>query len=123
MWLSYRDRRMVALGRDLRHATRTLLKSPLFALIAVLVLGLALAANLTAFTWVNALFLRPLPVDEPDELMQVWTTDASGQPQGTFIKAIDVLREEPSFGARAGSSRSRTRPRLAAACAPLRARQ
>ena len=86
---------MLALGRDLKHAARTLLKSPLFALIAVLVLGLALAANLTAFTWVNALFLRPLPVDKPNELMQVWTTDASGQPQGTFLAAINVLRTEP----------------------------
>jgi putative ABC transport system permease protein len=93
---------MVALGRDLKHATRTLLKSPLFALIAVLVLGLAIAANLTAFTWVNALFLRPLPVDRPDELMQVWTTDASGQLQGTFLAAIKVLRTEPSLSGTCG---------------------
>jgi putative ABC transport system permease protein len=88
---------MVALGRDLRHATRALLKSPLFTLVAVLVLGLALAANLTAFTWVNALFLKPLPVDRPNELMQVWTTDASGQPQATFLAAVKVLRTEPSL--------------------------
>ena len=86
---------MLALGRDLKHALRTLSKSPLFALIAVLVLGLAIAANLTAFTWVNALFLRPLPVDRPDELLQVWTTDASGAQQVTFMKAIEVLRTEP----------------------------
>src|SRR5262245_30418290 len=88
---------MVALGRDLKHATRSLAKSPLFALVAVLVLGLALAANLTAFMWVNALFLRPLPVDNPDELMQVWTTDASGQQQATFLAAIKVLRTERSL--------------------------
>jgi len=86
---------MMALGRDLKHAARTLLKSPLFAFVAVLVLGLAIAANLTAFTWVNALFLKPLPVDRPNELMQVWTTDASGAQLVTFMKAIDVLRTEP----------------------------
>jgi predicted permease len=93
---------MLALGRDLKHAVRTLLKSPLFALVAVLVLGLALGANLTAFTWVDALFLRPLPVERPDELMQVWTTDASGQPQGTFLAAIKVLRTEPKLGGTCG---------------------
>src|SRR3954447_20101601 len=53
---------VVPLGRDLRHAVRTLRKSPMFALVAVLVLGFAIGANLTAFTWVDALFLRPLPV-------------------------------------------------------------
>ena len=93
---------MLALGRDLKHALRTLSKSPLFALIAVLVLGLAIAANLTAFTWVNALFLRPLPVDRPDELVQVWTTDSSGQPQATFLAAIKVLRTEPKLGGTCG---------------------
>jgi predicted permease len=88
---------LLALGRDLEHAARTLLKSPLFALVAALVLGLAIAANLMAFTWVDALFLRPLPVDEPDELVQVSTTDESGQQLRTFLKAVEVLRTEPTL--------------------------
>jgi len=93
---------MAGLGRDFKHAVRTLWRSPLFTLVAVAVLGLAIAANLTAFTWVNALFLRPLPVDEPDELMQVWTTDASGRQLTTFLKAVDVLRTEPALSATCG---------------------
>jgi predicted permease len=90
--------RIVApVGRDLRHAVRTLRKSPVFTLVAVLVLGFAIGANLTAFTWVDALFLRPLPVHHPEELLQIWSTNASGEQLKTFSKAIEVLRTEPSF--------------------------
>ena len=91
-------RRVVApLGRDLKHAVRTLRKGPLFALVAVVVLGFAIGANLTAFTWVDALFLRPLPVDHPEELVQIWSTNVAGEQLNTFSKAIEVLRTEPSF--------------------------
>ncbi len=90
--------RVVApLGRDLKHAVRALRKSPVFALVAVLVLGFAIGANLTAFTWVDALFLRLLPVDKPDELVQIWSTNATGDQLNTFSKAIEVLRSEPMF--------------------------
>src|SRR5262245_62040019 len=88
---------VVPLGRDLRHAMLTLRKSPLFALVAVLVLGFAIGANLTAFTWVDALFLRPLPVDNPKELVQIWSTNAAGEQLNTFSKAIEVLRPEQLF--------------------------
>jgi predicted permease len=90
-------RAAISLGRDSRQALRTLRRSPLFAAVAVLVLGFALAANLTAFTWVDALFLRPLPVDAPDELVQIWTTDATGAQLDSFSKAMEVLRTEPVF--------------------------
>ena len=84
-------------GRDLRHAVRMLRKSRLFALVAVLVLGFAIGANLTAFTWVDALFLRPLPVENPDELVQIWSTNATGEQLTTFTGAIKVLRTERLF--------------------------
>lgn len=88
---------MVTLGRDLKQAARALLRTPLFTLIAVLVLGFAFAANLVAFTWINALFLRPLPVDEPDELVQVWSTNAAGDRLVMFTKGVEVLRGDPLF--------------------------
>ncbi|MCW5556583.1 MAG: ABC transporter permease [Verrucomicrobiae bacterium] len=58
--------------QDLRFALRQLLKNPGFTAVAVLSLTLGIAANTTIFSFVNALLLRPPPVEEPDTLWQVW---------------------------------------------------
>ena len=60
---------------DLRFAARMLRKSPLVTGAAVLSLALALGANTTLFTLVNAVFLRGLPVEEPERLITIHTED------------------------------------------------
>lgn len=60
---------------DLRLATRLLLKSPAFTLVAVLTLGLGIGANTAIFSFINAFFLRAMPVRAPDELVALFTTD------------------------------------------------
>lgn len=67
---------------DLRHAARVLAKSPGFAAVAVLSLGLGIGANATIFSFLNAIFLRPLPVQDPDRVVAVFTSDFSGPPYG-----------------------------------------
>jgi hypothetical protein len=62
---------LTALGQDLRYAVRSYRKTPTFTIVALLLLTLAIGANTTIFSLLNALALRKLPVRDPDRLVQI----------------------------------------------------
>ena len=66
---------MGTLLQDLRYAFRTLTKSPGFVAVAIISLALGIGANTTIFTIINAVFLNPLPVEEPSRLVNLYTSD------------------------------------------------
>jgi predicted permease len=72
---------MDSLWQDLRYSVRTLLRTPAFTAAAVLSLALGVGANTTIFTLINALFLNPLPVERPSELVAVNTLDTKNTTQ------------------------------------------
>jgi predicted permease len=57
-----------SLWHDVRFGIRQLGRSPLFAVAAVLMLGVGIGANTAIFTFVNSVLLRPLPYPESDRL-------------------------------------------------------
>jgi predicted permease len=59
------------LRADLRYAIRALRSAPAFALVAILSLGLGIGANTAIFSILNAVLLKSLPVDHPEELVAV----------------------------------------------------
>src|SRR5260370_40701535 len=61
--------------QDLRGGLRMLKKSPGFPFVAVLSLALGIGANPAIFTIINAVFLHPLPVEEPSRLAELFTRD------------------------------------------------
>jgi predicted permease len=65
---------VVSLTQQLRTVLRKLARAPLFTATAVGTLALGIGANAAIFAVVNGVLLKPLPFDEPDELVGIWHT-------------------------------------------------
>jgi hypothetical protein len=57
--------------RDLRYAMRTLITRPGYTAVAVATLAVGIGATTTVFTCVNALLIRGLPVNDPEEIVSI----------------------------------------------------
>ncbi len=85
---------------DLRVAVRLLLRSPGFSLTTILTLAAGMSATTLVFTVINAVLLRPLPVNEPERLIAVSTAGEMAflqQEPLTFSDYQDLAREVPAF--------------------------
>jgi predicted permease len=66
------------LRRDVRHGARALYRAPGFSAVAILTLALGIGANTAIFSVVDAVMLRPLPVDQPERLVLFSADTSSG---------------------------------------------
>ena len=75
---------------DFRHAGRSLVRAPGFTVVVVGTLALAIGANATIFSVVNAVLLEPLPFPNADRLVHVGGT-APGTDQPEELGVADEL--------------------------------
>src|SRR5262249_59937313 len=95
-------RRWFAMGglrTDLRDALRSLRNAPGFTTVALIVLTLGIGATTAIFSVVDAVALRPLPFDQPEQLVAVGerapTTGPFARPlPGTDPKALRVVQPQ-----------------------------
>jgi predicted permease len=89
-------------GRDLRFASRQILRNPGFSAVAILTLALGIGANAAIFSLVNAIILRPLPYPSPDQLVGLgqWRNQQGEGYVQTGVSApniADIARQKNIF--------------------------
>jgi putative ABC transport system permease protein len=131
---------MSTFRQDLRYAVRMLLGGGPVTLVAIITLALGIGANTAIFTIVNAILLKPLPFERPEELVVIgerhgqrpisvswlnyldWTTQARsfsemGATNGVFLNLTSNARSRTAAGTdvlrrgRCGRRRTRGRAR------------
>jgi putative ABC transport system permease protein len=80
------------LMQDVRFTLRTLGRDRGFTVIAVIILGLGIGANITVFSVVNTILLRPLPFPNPQQLVRILTKDPKGG-ESSMTYSTDATQE------------------------------
>jgi len=102
----YRDQRglpmLQSTLQDVRHGFRLLAANRSLTAMAVLSLALGIGANTAIFSLLYALLLRPLPVPNPSELVQVKTNVAGKESDSFSYPVIQALAERKDVFAALG---------------------
>jgi predicted permease len=93
---------MSTFTQDLRYAVRMLLKSPGFAIVAILTVALGIGTNTALFSVVNGVLLNPLPYPHSEQLTTVFAT-APGYSHTTvaYLNFLDWQHDNHTFSSMA----------------------
>lgn len=86
---------------EIRHSFRTLIKSPGFAIIAILALALGIGANTAIFSVIDRVLLRPLPYPDSERIMRVQRHFPNGDGSSVSIPKFMAWKQSRAFQAMA----------------------
>jgi putative ABC transport system permease protein len=76
---------------DLRFCLRAARRTPLFAVVAILTLGVAIGGTAAIYGFVRGILLAPLPYQDPDRLVVISSSNAAQDFSGMQVGAADLL--------------------------------
>ena len=76
--------------RDFKYAIRSFVRRPLFTAVIVFTLALGIGSNVAMFSVANAVLLRALPYDHPEELALVWTRLQATNVERSLVSGPDL---------------------------------
>jgi putative ABC transport system permease protein len=79
---------------DVRSSIRTLRRSPWFAVLSVLTLGLGIGGTVALFSLVDAVLVRDLPYRRPHQLVEIWGRDNARAGMRIPGPVLAALREK-----------------------------
>src|SRR5262245_13795829 len=91
---------MDALLQDLRYAFRTLVQNPGFSVLTIACLALGIGVNSTIFSVVDTVAIRPLPFNNPHELVALHTThqvNSISEGDASFLDVRDWRERTHAF--------------------------
>lgn len=89
---------MSELLQDIRYAIRTLFKSPGFTAVSILTLALAIGANTAIYSFMDGVLLKPLPYEDPDQIVRVLEKPPGGARNGiSTLNFLDWQRDNTVF--------------------------
>jgi putative ABC transport system permease protein len=86
-----RERLLAGIWNDFQYGVCLLVRSPVFAIVAVLSLALGIGANTTIFQLLDAVRLRTLPVEKPEQLARVAIVNSPHCCTGDFYSSNSDL--------------------------------
>ena len=82
---------------DIRHSFRTLVKSPGFAIVAILALALGIGANTAIFSVIDRVLLRPLPFPDSERIMRLQRHYPNGNGPSVSIPKFMAWKKSEAF--------------------------